>query len=151
VAGNHDWCEYNKPSKISLTQELEKRQVEFKVTILENESIKIDGINFYGTPELVCEGWAFSHNEHQLINYYELIPKETQVLITHTPPIGILDLNKGSYSLSKRIQELPNLRYHIFGHIHEEWGKEKIGKIEYINCSIGYKHNFRTVPLQIEF
>ena len=77
------------------------------------------------------------------MNFIDYDPDETNILITHTPAYGILDKdifgnNIGSRSLLERMNNLPNLRYHIFGHIHESAGKyvdyEK--QRVYINASL---------------
>lgn len=59
---------------------------------------------------------------------YDLIPEDTDILITHNPPISVLDKtidNKfvGSLSLSIQIGSLQNLKLHVFGHVHESYGK----------------------------
>ena len=54
------------------------------------------------------------------------IPKDTDILVTHGPPYGILDLNMykehtGCPHLLKKVMEVrPQL--HVFGHIHEGYG-----------------------------
>lgn len=62
--------------------------------------------------------------EPQSRNYAQ-IPFDTDVLITHTPPLGILDfednINYGSEELLFRLSVVaPNL--HLFGHIHAQHG-----------------------------
>ena len=52
------------------------------------------------------------------------IPEDTDVLITHTPPFGVLDyddnINYGSEELLIRIATVkPHL--HLFGHIHSQY------------------------------
>ncbi|KAG2366823.1 Metallo-dependent phosphatase-like protein [Suillus spraguei] len=55
---------------------------------------------------------------------YNRIPKDTDILITHTPPFMTLDrTSKGKHAgchvLSNKLAELWNCRLHVFGHIHE--------------------------------
>lgn len=49
------------------------------------------------------------------------IPVDTDVLITHNPPINILDFNDnihyGSPELLTKVNEV-NPHFHLFGHIH---------------------------------
>lgn len=59
-----------------------------------------------------------------------MIPEDTDILITHGPPYRIFDEvpphlcekgqdpNVGCQDLYERIEVLPNLKAHIFGHIH---------------------------------
>jgi len=71
------------------------------------------------------------------------IPKDTDVLITHGPPHGILDHVKrldGSEEQTGCPQLLDvvlNLqpKLHVFGHIHEEYGVIKREGIEFLNVS----------------
>ena len=55
------------------------------------------------------------------------IPSDVEILMTHTPPFNIQDTTKrgkkaGCKYLEEKIQELSQLRLHIFGHIHEAHG-----------------------------
>lgn len=114
------------------------------IIFLNSDVISLKGINFYGSPYSPTFGnWSFQKSEKDLIRLYDHIPDETNILITHTPAYGILDKdifgnNIGSKSLLERMNNLPNLRYHICGHIHESAGKyvdyEK--QRVYINASL---------------
>ena len=59
------------------------------------------------------------------------IPSDTNILITHSPPKGILDFDEstgehlGSWYLKERVEELENLKAHIFGHIHEPFERNE--------------------------
>lgn len=86
-----------------------------------------------------CKAFTVDTDE-ELAKKWELIPEDTDILITHSPSYGILDKcfngNVGSKSLLKCIEKImPEMV--IFGHIHECGGKyiEKEG-ILYINGSI---------------
>lgn len=114
------------------------------IIFLYDELINLYGINIYGSPYSVAFGnWVFQKSDKDLIRLYDSIPDSTNILITHTPAYGILDktifgYNEGSRSLLDRIDKLPNLKYHISGHIHEGGGKyvdyEK--QRVYINASL---------------
>lgn len=72
---------------------------------------------------------AFTGTEHEIGNKYCKIPRDTDILITHTPPYGILDKCRrgrvGSQELRNRVLNrsmLPKLKLHVFGHIHEMGG-----------------------------
>ena len=114
VAGNHDATLWHRMDIIS------------GFHYLENQAITIDGVKFYGTPvnPLFCD-WYFQYSEDKLKLFWELIPDDTDVLITHTPPLGTLDFcvdgNVGSSTLKERLNSL-NLKAHLFGHVHDEDG-----------------------------
>ena len=64
--------------------------------------------------------------EEELAEKWAMIPSDTDILITHSPPKGILDWNKhgkqcGSDSLWERSKEMKNLKLFVFGHIHEAY------------------------------
>ena len=55
------------------------------------------------------------------------IPEDVEILVTHTPPRGILDRTRrgkraGCPTLAARIESLSTCRLHVFGHIHEAHG-----------------------------
>ena len=67
------------------------------------------------------------------------MPKEVDVLITHTPPYGILDkssrqIHLGCKDLLQKVKQIKP-QYHIFGHIHASYGKVKTGETTFINAS----------------
>jgi len=118
VAGNHDGS-------------IEHRLInprDFKsVTYLEHEPVEIDGIKFFGSPytPTFCD-WSFMKARHNMHELWQEMPQDTNVLITHGPPWGVLDLTinpkneyevVGDKSLAKRVVNVAP-RYHIFGHIH---------------------------------
>lgn len=125
------------------------------VIILNQKGKRVMGINFFGSPySLNFYNWWFMKSEKELADLYDKIPNDTQVLITHTPVYGILDksingFSCGSESLKDKIEKLPKLKYHICGHIHEGYGKEKHGKITYINGSLlNYRYEMVNEPIK---
>jgi len=148
IAGNHDISlriKDNNPVDIKHTKEMFSSE---GIHYLMDEGIEIDGIHFYGSPYSTKFGnWAFMETEEKLKVIWDKIPEETNVLITHSPPAGILDDNIfkescGSHTLFAKIKDLPNLKYHIFGHIHEAYGKEEHDGVTFLNvsvCTFDYK------------
>ena len=139
VSGNHDIWAY-KVDKYTVQEFLTN------ATYLENESAYINGIVFWGSPYTPKFGnWAFMKNRGDGISsVWSKIPEQADVLITHGPPMGILDANInhelcGCYDLKRYILS-KKARYHIFGHIHEGYGDKTIEDIRYINCSVLNEH-----------
>ena len=103
-------------------------------TVLHDEGITIDGINFWGSPHTICpswyrypDQWCFGcPNEERLKLAWDLIPTNTHVLVTHSPPYGYQDVDLfsrdqehiGSKSLADKIPSLKDLKIHAFGHCH---------------------------------
>lgn len=107
-----------------------------------------DGIKIYGTSWLP---YAYIYNEHcnaftkftndELMERYNLIPEDTDILVTHVPPYDMLDTNKqgvhcGSTMLRHVVLAIkPSL--HFFGHIHEWGGKYRdLEGTRFFNASI---------------
>lgn len=69
--------------------------------------------------------WAFNlPRGESCLQKWNLIPDDTDVLITHSPPLGYGDLchtgiRAGCVELLSTIQQRVKPKYHIFGHIHE--------------------------------
>ena len=134
VAGNHEKAFESQPA-------LAKSMLS-NATYLENSGITIDGINFWGSPVTPkFFNWDFNKEHGEQIKFYwDLIPENTHVLITHGPPHGILDLtfsqvHAGCEELRKKIFTLPELKLNVFGHIHEGFGISKIKNVFFINAS----------------
>jgi Icc-related predicted phosphoesterase len=122
VAGNHD---------VSIERRLITPDYirSLGIIYLENESACVDGVNFWGSPITPSfgDGWAWNMNRSKIGMVWQTIPKFTDVIITHGPPKGILDVSKnfatgdtelcGCKSLATKIIEIsPALC--CFGHIH---------------------------------
>jgi len=137
IAGNHDFNFENKSKKETL-----KLLKKYNIIYLENSFTVIEGIKIYGTPDQpYFYNWAFNKTSDELTESYSNIPSDTQILVTHCPPYGILDSvpgagNVGSEELMKELEMNKNIKYNIFGHIHEGYGTEKIGDVTFINASL---------------
>lgn len=98
------------------------------ITWLHKTEIVIDGIKFYGDGTSPTFGnWVYMCKRETINRHWEMIPNDVEVLLTHSPPKGILDLSEdrqyklercGCGALNKRIKVLDELKVHLFGHIH---------------------------------
>jgi predicted phosphodiesterase len=111
------------------------------LTYLQDAGLTIDDVAFWGSPwQPAFMDWAFNLPRGvPLARKWNLIPERTDVLITHGPPMGILDTvnneNLGCADLRDRVQHVrPKL--HAFGHIHEGSGIEVLDGITFVNASI---------------
>lgn len=106
------------------------------------------GTKVWGSPwqPEFCD-WAFNlEKPEELREKWDMIPDDTDVLITHGPPYGILDKNDmgghcGCREMLKTIQERVRPRVHIFGHIHEGYGSYFDGTTLFVNastCTVDY-------------
>lgn len=138
IAGNHDFFFEREP-------ELVPGLIPPGITYLQDSGVEIEGIRFWGSPwQPWFHDWAFNLPRGQkLVAKWAQIPDDTQVLITHGPPHGILDKlpgldgdRVGCEALLERIQTLPCLRLHVFGHIHHSHGALQRNGVRFVNASI---------------
>lgn len=123
IAGNHDFCFER------LSTDSRKMCEERGITYLRGESASIRGVNFYGFPwQPIYRYMAFNAREGELKGRLKLVPEDTNVLISHGPALNTLDYvpsqraHVGCRAIAERIEQLPNLKVHICGHIHESYG-----------------------------
>ncbi|MDE7153335.1 MAG: metallophosphatase domain-containing protein [Muribaculaceae bacterium] len=125
ISGNHDECMYG-ADIIGLDS---------NVHYLCNSGIELEGVNFYGVPMFLKNYIA----DNQLEDYRR-IPCYTDVLITHSPPYGILDsdggVNYGSEELLLNVTGIEHPRLHLFGHIHNQHGIMIVNDTIFSNGSI---------------
>lgn len=96
---------------------------------------EFEGLKIWGSPwtlkfkNMNPHCMAFTcDTEDELTKKWELIPEDIDILITHTPPFGLLDKTcrneyVGSEALGFKTWDLSNLKFHIFGHVHEAYGQ----------------------------
>ena len=124
ICGNHDECLYG--ASID--------GLDGNVYYLCNSGVEIDNVKFYGVPMFMSDCITDRQSRH-----YANIPEDTDVLITHTPPLGILDfdddINYGSEELLGRITAVQP-RLHLFGHIHSQYGVTNLNGITFSNGAI---------------
>lgn len=134
IAGNHDFLAEREPG-------LFRSLIPAHCHYLENQGVNIEGLHLWGSPMTPWFfDWAFNRQRGEDIRrYWEAIPLETDLLITHGPPYGIRDLNlhgvlTGCEDLNQRIWEVAP-RAHVFGHIHEGHGITEANDIRFVNSS----------------
>ena len=148
VPGNHDVFIEENP------EEARKILAEAGVIMLLDEAADFNGVKIYGSPwQPEFNNWSFNlPRGAPLKAKWDLIPEDTEILITHGPPQGIMDEVRalmtnpktfakvgrhefvGCEELMKRIDQI-NPRVHAFGHIHEQYGYQRHGKTLFINAS----------------
>lgn len=116
VAGNHDYC-FDDHRSEEAVEILEENSIGY----LENDSVEIEGVKFYGSP------FSDTFEKYVFNDGFGEIPKDTDVLVTHGPPEGILDElgeygHIGSEELST-VLESEEFEAHIFGHVHQQHGR----------------------------
>ena len=135
IAGNHDFY-MQKEDKVRV------QEIVTNATYLEDESIVIDGIKFYGYPWTpIFMNWAFMADIDKLKERTAWIDRDTDVLISHGPPFGILDqlehggFHVGDPALRDKVKEIAP-KVFICGHIHESYGTTTDYSTDYFNVSL---------------
>jgi Icc-related predicted phosphoesterase len=136
IAGNHDF--FFEKEKLKAIEEL----IPEGVIYLNDSGTTIDGLTVWGSPITPWfYSWAFNKPRGASINkHWQLIPPDTDIIITHGPVYGIHDVtingqHVGCRELSKRVAEIKP-KAHVCGHIHEGYGNVRREGIRYINACV---------------
>jgi Icc-related predicted phosphoesterase len=146
VAGNHDGLFMDEdwlPNKIADFEYLCDSYTHYK------------GFKIWGSPwvtefERMHPGArAFAYSEEEIAKKFDKIDEDIDILVTHSPPYGILDKIKdgetgkmvsvGSRSLLAKVKKCANLQLHVFGHIHEHGSKKSGNRAKgpvFVNAAI---------------
>jgi Icc-related predicted phosphoesterase len=124
IAGNHDVMVENTPEILDCPL----------WDYLCDSGTEFEGLKIWGSPwtksfsgmNPLCKAFTLETDE-ELKEKWMLIPEDTDILVTHSPPLGHLDAtvrgeNVGSNSLLETIENM-NPQLSISGHIHESYGK----------------------------
>ena len=147
IAGNHDWLMEQDPNFWRIIK------MEFpNLTYLQDEACEVEGLKFYGSPQTPrFFNWAFNRDRGADIKrYWDKIPTDTDVLITHGPPYGICDeayrvgFNTTEHAGCKDLLDaIKRVKPKIWmgGHIHYSYGSGNIihddgTRTVCYNCSI---------------
>jgi len=137
VAGNHDTS-------------IEKKLVtpaDFTsngIVYLENASTSIEGLNIWGTPVTPAfgYGWAWNRGRDKMDKLWKSIPNNTDVVVSHGPPKGVLDLSYnrandlefcGCSAMKKHMLRLQPKAV-LFGHIHNFQDITNAGTMKVYGC-----------------
>jgi len=130
IAGNHDGLlEYSDHPRI--LSEVNTSHVEY----LCDTASAFEGLKVWGSPwtPTFCNWYFMKPRGEAIKKKWDLIPQDTDILITHGPPWGILDevalssrgdkyKHAGCEELRMAVERVkPKL--HVFGHIHNDGGK----------------------------
>lgn len=133
IAGNHDWGFQRTPARA--------RSLLRHATYLEDSLAEVAGLRIWGAPwQPWFYDWAFNlARGPQIAAKWALIPDGIDVLITHGPPLGILDRTSRGDAvgcadlLAALVRVRPRL--HVFGHIHEAYGRLDRDGCIFVNAS----------------
>ncbi len=143
IAGNHDFW-FEKVSSFAVRELLQEKYP--NITYLNDSGVEIDGVKFWGSPvQPWFYDWAFNRVGADIIPHWDMIPLDTDVLITHGGPkhIGSLNITTRSREdvgcpyLYEKLSELKQLKLFVQGHIHEGRGTYTFAEGQlFINASL---------------
>lgn len=141
------------------------------ITYLCDSGTEFEGLKIWGSPWTLRfpgmnpKAMAFTvDTEEELAEKWALIPDDTDILVTHCPPKDVLDelmeegYHAGSVALENVVKRI-RPRLHVFGHIHEAYGKDfyqferfcGTGEIVFVNAShVNERYEPVNKPIRIE-
>lgn len=151
IAGNHDFFfEKENPALIA-------DMIPEDVIYLNDSGTEIEGLKIWGSPVTPWfYNWAFNRRRGaEIRKHHNLIPADTDILLTHGPAFEILDettgmQQAGCVDLRERIAAV-RPRLHACGHIHEAYGEKILDGIHYMNASVlDERYRLVNAPLTVE-
>jgi predicted phosphodiesterase len=155
IAGNHDFW-FEKMSTFAVNEMLQEKYP--NIIYLNDSGIEIDGVKFWGSPvQPWFYDWAFNRMGTDICRHWDMIPLDTDVLITHGPMKGFLDMtvrgvSTGCPYLLEKSAEMTNLKLFVCGHIHEAYGKFEFpdGGV-FVNAStLNFNYQVQNKPIVVE-
>ena len=172
ISGNHDFgfeqiatFDPNIPYNNKLEPPHIDEIVPDNITYLNDSGIEILGLKIWGSPiQPWFHNWAFNRQRGEDIKkHWDIIPNDTDILITHGPPRGFGDLLCNKF---RRPGENPNVgcddlldavkrvkpKVNVFGHIHEGYGTYEDNGTIFINCSVlNRRYELVNEPIKVEY
>ena len=127
VAGNHDFFAQTDRGHDILSDS------GMPFTYLRDESVEMLGLKIHGTPWTpTFFNWAFMADDDELRLKWDLIPDDTDILVSHGPRINTGDKVSsgkcaGSVSMGYKMDNDLSLKLHVYSHIHEAYGVQVRG------------------------
>lgn len=136
VGGNHD-------GSIECGLVSKEKFKEYGIIYLENSSVEIEGLKIFGSPVTpqFCN-WSWMKSRDKLHDLWQTIPEDSDMVIVHGPPKGVLDLSYnregilefcGCTALKKRMLQIQP-RLMCYGHIHSCEDIINAGYTKLSNC-----------------
>lgn len=132
IPGNHDY---------SLADPAWQKLITSAILLI-NNGVELMGLKIWGTPITpVDHGHFGGETASDRENQFRAIPDETNILISHGPPHGILDRNnissvpQGCHELLAAVTRIKPM-VHVFGHIHAGYGRRQIAETLFVNCAV---------------
>ena len=161
IAGNHDRYFENKPNE---TKNI-LREYPYLTYLQDNSLLYVnedtnDACSIYGSPhQPEFHKWAFNlpRNGEELQNKWNNIPKDIDILITHGPAWGHLDIVPYGYlsvgcELLRECVDVIKPKIHVFGHVHSGYGYKFHNGTHFFNASVlDERYSYSNKPITIDW
>ena len=133
VPGNHEFF---------MESDRSTRNLISSAIVLIDEGVQVMGLQIWGSPVTPLYSGAFGQSSPiDRVRTYSKVPDNTDVLVTHGPPFGVLDRAPGELKhagchelLSAVNRVMPKL--HVFGHIHGARGILSSDRTVFVNAAV---------------
>ena len=147
IPGNHDRAFHKDPSFRALIT---------NGVLLINEGVRVLGLSIWGSP-VTCDDSAHGYTKpEERASLYASIPRSTDILVTHGPPLGIRDRERGSDE-QRGCPQLRNAvmrvkpRLHVFGHVHAGYGVAQNKSTVFVNAALlGWSGDLENRPIVLD-
>ncbi|KAJ7592148.1 Metallo-dependent phosphatase-like protein [Mycena floridula] len=162
ISGNHDLSLDDSPDMVAMLAERSDTPFEHMAKFAKSQEMRDAGVHYLQYEPLIVASphgkqWkifgspasprhprgAFQYNRDEGYYVHRQIPRDTEILLTHSPPYHTLDktrkhVHAGCHALQSRMEKLPACRLHVFGHIHEAYGAACVeGRIA-VNAAVSH-------------
>jgi Icc-related predicted phosphoesterase len=134
TCGNHE---------LALESDPALRKLITNATLLLNQSAMVGPVKVWASPLTVHHEGAFGRsNASDRLKAYASIPMDTDILVTHGPPYGVLDLSLAEYPGPSGDRELREAvirvrpKLHVFGHVHSGYGVRATRHTVFVNAAL---------------
>jgi Icc-related predicted phosphoesterase len=161
IAGNHDRMFENEPEKVA--EIVNSYGVDYmQDSGFEYGDFPDEMVKIYGSPwQPEFYNWAFNLPRcgEELGKVWNNIPEDVDILVTHGPPQGHLDVSGepwyegdlGCEILRHRVDTIKP-KIHVFGHIHGSYGYKFHDGTHFINASVlNERYSVVNDPLTVEW
>ncbi|CAD5126009.1 unnamed protein product [Dimorphilus gyrociliatus] len=141
------------------------------VECLLDEMVEVDGLRIYGSPWTVrresSSATSFTKQREDMKDVWEKVPRDLDILVTHSPPYALLDgepegttpckikcrdhPHLGCPHLRKAILEDIKAKMHVFGHNHRSNGLYRYSKCKTLFCNAAIDMRMYGLPIVVDF
>jgi Icc-related predicted phosphoesterase len=147
IPGNHDRAFHKDPSFRGLIT---------NGVLLINERVRVLGLSIWGSPVTSDDSAHGFTKPEERASLYATIPPSPDILVTHGPPLGIRDHERGS----NERRGCPQLRdavmrvkprLHVFGHVHAGYGVAQNKATVFVNAALlGWSGDLENRPIVLD-